>query len=119
MIVLITGSRQYNDLKEFNHVLDEVHESEGIELIVQGGATGADRYGLLWARYKEIPCLNYPAKWKTAPENAGNTRNREMITPKELFGITIELVVAFPGGSGTMDMIAKARQANIEVYEVK
>ena len=33
--------------------------------------------------------------------------------------IDIDMVLAFPGGNGTHDMVQRARNKNIETYELK
>jgi hypothetical protein len=55
----------------------------------------------------------FPAQWDRYGEAAGPIRNAWMLE----FGKP-DLVVAFPGGRGTADMISKARKAGIEVCEV-
>jgi hypothetical protein len=52
------------------------------------------------------------ADWKRYGPAAGPLRNAEMLHEYQPDG-----VIAFPGGKGTTDMIKKARQAGIKVWE--
>lgn len=54
------------------------------------------------------------AEWNKYGKQAGILRNQAMI---DLHSPT--LIVAFPGGTGTADMIARARKAGIPVLEIK
>lgn len=54
-----------------------------------------------------------PADWKTHGKRAGSIRNQKMIDDYHP-----QLVVAFPGGAGTADMVRRARAAGIEVREI-
>lgn len=55
----------------------------------------------------------YPANWLKYGRMAGAMRNQQMLDEEE-----VDLVVAFPGGKGTADMVRRARAAGIEVREV-
>lgn len=55
----------------------------------------------------------HPADWKRHGRAAGPIRNQKMLEEKP------EMVVAFPGGKGTADMVKKAGQAGIEVFVVE
>jgi hypothetical protein len=54
------------------------------------------------------------AEWNRHGNKAGPIRNATMLAMKP----PVKLVVAFPGGSGTADMVAKAKAAGLEVMEV-
>jgi hypothetical protein len=53
-----------------------------------------------------------PAEWKKHGKRAGPLRNMRMLEEWKPDG-----VAAFPGGSGTADMIAQARNAGVKVWE--
>ena len=42
MILLVCGGRNYTDEAHVFEVLDEIHESEEVRLVVTGAARGAD-----------------------------------------------------------------------------
>jgi len=54
------------------------------------------------------------AKWSKHGRAAGPIRNQEMIDECKP-----DLVVAFPGGRGTADMVRRAKAAGIRVIEVQ
>ena len=51
----------------------------------------------------------FPADWKVRGRAAGHIRNQQMLDEGRP-----HLVVAFPGGRGTADMVRRARAAGIE-----
>jgi len=114
LVVLVTGGRDYSD---WFRVRDELHEIaliHGIRRIVHGNACGADNLAMNWADWRKIPQGKYPADWKQYGNGAGPIRNQLMLDSEP-----IDLVVAFPGGRGTADMVRRARAAGITVKEVE
>ena len=67
-----------------------------------------------WARKHRIDNLKFAADWATNGKAAGPIRNRKMLTEGRP-----DLVVAFPGGRGTADMIAQSKAAGVRVVEVR
>lgn len=82
--------------------------------IIAGGANGADAAAYDWAVTNWCRVTEYPADWKRHGRRAGPMRNTRMLDENP----TIELVVAFPGGPGTADMVRQARARNICVWEI-
>lgn len=114
MIVLVTGGRAYRDAATVARTLSALP----ITRLVHGGATGADRLAAEWARANGIADTPCPARWRdrdgTFDRAAGFKRNAEMLAQERP-----ALVVAFPGGNGTADMVARARRAGVAVLEVQ
>jgi hypothetical protein len=113
MRVLVCGGRNYNDAETLCRVLGEVTASlnEDITVIV-GDATGADQMAWDWAVHR-CRTIRYEADWKTHGRAAGPIRNQRMLDEGKP-----DLVVAFPGGRGTADMVRRARAAGVAVREV-
>lgn len=111
MRVLVCGGREYADAHKVRAVLDGLEARPSY--IIEGGARGADRLAKAWAHMTGIRVLTYPAKWDVYGRRAGYLRNREMLE----HGCP-DLVVAFPGGRGTADMVRQARAAGVPVMEV-
>jgi hypothetical protein len=109
MIVLVTGGRDYRDAKTVSEVLTRVHKEHHIQLLVHGCATGLDTLAALWASARGIQPAGCPALWDFYGKMAGSVRNGAMMRLKP------ELVVAFPGGNGTANMVGQAEQAGIRV----
>lgn len=114
MKVLVCGGRDYaDDLRVFD-VLDELWRDRAVEAIIHGGASGADSLARRWANYRDVPHVPYPAEWMRYGPAAGPLRNQRMLDQSKP-----DLVVAFPGGTGTADMVRRARSANVEVLEIE
>lgn len=56
----------------------------------------------------------YPADWARFGKSAGYLRNKQMLEEGKP-----DLVVAFPGGRGTANMIAIAMKAGVKVIDAK
>lgn len=106
LTVLVCGGREYVDLDHVYRVLDEVRPTR----VVCGGATGADSLAESWADDRGVDKAVYPADWEKYGRRAGVIRNAEMLIREE-----VDLVVAFPGGKGTSDMVSRAVKRGIAV----
>ena len=113
MRVLVCGGRDYRDRARAYAELDRLPR-EGL-VIITGAANGADSLARDWCFARDgVEIEQYPADWKTYGKAAGPIRNQQMIDEGRP-----DLVLAFPGGRGTADMVKKAKAANIPVTEVK
>jgi hypothetical protein len=121
MRVLVCGGRAYNDQEAVFDALDDLE----VSVIIHGAAAGADALGKAWADARGIEHIPFPADWKNldapgavirmgkyGPYNvkAGFDRNQAMLDDGKP-----DLVLAFPGGSGTADMVRRAKAANVDV----
>lgn len=113
MRVLVCGGRDYKDHVKVGDVLNRLHDRMGIDLVIQGGAHGADELAFAWARVNNVPDQQFDADWEAFGSFAGPMRNSVMLAKGKP-----DLVIAFPGGRGTADMVRKARRAGVEVIEV-
>jgi len=113
MKVLVCGGRNYDDGERVRAVLNKLDAESWINVIIEGGAKGADRLAAAWAQSKGIALETYPADWENQGSFAGPARNKLMLEQGEP-----DLVIAFPGGRGTADMVKKARKAGVEVIEI-
>lgn len=114
MRVLVCGGRDYNEIDTVYYTLDQIHAETPITLIIEGGAKGADRLARRWALYRGVLYVTEEADWAKDGKAAGPIRNALMLEKHEP-----SLVVAFPGGKGTADMVSKARHAGVVVKEIK
>lgn len=112
--VLVCGGRDFRDYNLLTSVLDELHREEPIWLVVHGDARGADRLAGLWATCTNVAVHAHPARWDLYGRAAGPIRNRAMLESQ----FSVDLVVAFPGGHGTEDMVKQARAKGVPVLEV-
>lgn len=113
MRVIVCGGRDYAERRLLNATLDTIHAERPISHLWHGNARGADSLADAWGRQNpEVSVCPVPAQWKKYGKRAGPIRNQTML------GQGIDLVIAFPGGRGTADMIKRAREAGVEVMEI-
>lgn len=106
--------------------LNTTLESIRPDVVIQGGAKGADMWAARWAarqsRCTGIPLsLTMPAQWKARGRVAGPLRNREMAEFLIGFGRCGYKIsgVMFPGGRGTEDMHSVLEERNIPVIDAR
>lgn len=142
MIVLVCGGRDYVDEVRVRSALTALEHKylRKFRGLIHGAAKGADRLakqwqddrialeyaqcadnrridakGLLgWQRNPEMWCAGYPADWEKHGPAAGPIRNQYMLDNNP----GIELVIAFPGGKGTADMVRRAKAKGIPVETI-
>jgi hypothetical protein len=112
MRVLITGGRDFSDRKLLYETLTRLHSQHKFTALIHGDARGADRLGGEWASSMGIPVEAFPADWKKHGKAAGPIRNATMLKARP------DMLVAFPGGRGTADMVQKAEAAGLPVTKV-
>lgn len=113
ILVLVTGGREFADSARVATVLAGMQSRHPGFAVVQGGARGADRLAREWCLAHGVPCFTVDACWDYyGRHRAGPVRNQWML---DYFDISF--VVAFPGGTGTADMVRRARRQGVEVYE--
>lgn len=118
MRVIICGGRDYDDKSMVRRVLFWLRDQTDLEVfeVAHGNClTGADSMAQDWNdQYnKETPVAKYPADWRKLAGPAGPIRNSFMLDD-----FRPNIVVAFPGGKGTADMVAKAKAAGVTVILV-
>lgn len=118
MRVLICGGRDFFHLGILIYQMNSLMTDRGLKkedmVVIQGEAKGADFLGKAWADWMGIEHEDYPADWKKHGKAAGHIRNKQMLEEGKP-----DLVVAFRGGYGTANMIKQAKDAGVEVLEVK
>ena len=113
MRVLVCGGRRFADRDLLNQTLADLRHTRGIDCIINGNARGADRLAGFWARERGIGNLKFDADWKRDGLAAGPIRNQRMLDEGRP-----DLVLAFPGGAGTADMVRRAKQAVVRVVSL-
>lgn len=114
MRILVCGGRDFNDRGLFAQTMNPFKPqplSECAEhIIIHGGAPGADTLAFEWVETFGGRQRVFPADWQKHGKAAGPIRNQRMLDEGKP-----NLVIAFPGGRGTADMVRRARAAGIEV----
>ena len=108
MILLVCGGRDYSDKDFVYKCLDNVKGK--IDLIIEGGASGADRIARDWALSKGIHFATVEALWGSYSRRAGPLRNKAMLMLKP------DACVAFEGGYGTRSMVNLCHASGIKVW---
>jgi len=123
--LMVTGCRQAtnNDYKAVARVLDQIHSDQPVSELIHGACghidsepgkyRGIDGLADQWAKERGILPTPYPADWPFYGNGAGPIRNQQMVDTKP------DLVIAFYGGKGTADAVAKAKAAGITVREFR
>jgi hypothetical protein len=114
MRILVCGGREYNAYWVLKEELGKLSLRHKITEIIEGGAKGADALAREWAHRCGIKNTTFTADWLGEGPKAGPLRNQRMLDEGKP-----DLVVAFPGGKGTADMVKRARKAGVPVREVR
>lgn len=116
--VCFTGGRDYEDYDNVAEVMRLLSEFYDDDLrVMHGGARGADTLVDEAARQFGVRTKVFAANWATYGKPAGVIRNKAMADYLEMCRSkdhTVE-VIAFPGGTGTADMVRQAEQRGIDV----
>lgn len=121
--ILVCGGRDFNDYSVVRNALDRIVVDRGWitpkdkygnflphVTIIHGGASGADDCADQWAVVNWCGLEIFRADWETHGKSAGPIRNQRMIDDGKP-----DMVVAFPGGRGTADMVRRAERSGIQV----
>ena len=128
--VLVCGGRDITNAKRVYADLDRLNKQHGpFETVIEGDAPGVDRMAGYWARKHRVTNLKFPAAWddldatgavikkdrngKLYNAAAGHQRNQRMLDEGKP-----ELVIAFPGGPGTANMVKLAARDGFRVIGV-
>lgn len=114
--IIVTGGRDYANRARVYTALDGFKP----DLVIEGGATGADQLAREWADDRGVHYATVPALWKKLDRAAGPRRNGVMVEIlKALQATGCECAVyAFPGGRGTASCMSIATDAGLHVKEV-
>lgn len=104
--ILVTGGRDFANRAMVRLALRDL---EPDAVLVHGAARGADTLAAeqwtAWGRQVEA----WPANWREHGKAAGPIRNQAMLDSG------VDLLIAFPGGRGTADMIGRAKRAGVPI----
>ena len=118
--IIVSGSRNATaeDGVIIRRELSLIHELEPIDLLIEGGARGADAFARRWAWHTGVKRVTIRAQWERYGKAAGHRRNGEMLAE-----FPEARVLAFPKGPspGTRNCIAQAQKLGREprIVELK
>lgn len=114
--ILVCGGRDFDNYPLIKKYLDQLKPENGVAadlVIIEGGAAGVDSNARRWCREVGRPCMTFQACWDAYGKAAGGIRNAWMLK----FGEP-DLVIAFPGGFGTRNMVSQAEAADIIIWNL-
>lgn len=114
MIAIVTGGRDFLDAQFVIDTMDRFHAAVPISVLVHGDADGLDKMVGAWAEANGIETKAEPIppeQWQRLGGRAGNARNALMLRKYEP-----EVLLAFVGHSGTLDMVKRARSQGIKTF---
>lgn len=112
MRVLVTGGRDYADRETVFRELAALDTGDVSITIVHGAARGADTLADQAAAKLGFTREPHPANWARLGKTAGFVRNEAMADRGA------DLCIAFPGGNGTRDMVARCGRHGIPVKAI-
>jgi hypothetical protein len=108
----VCGGRNFSNSKLLEAVLES--NTSPSDVIVHGACDGgADRMADAWAEEHVRHVVRIPAQWKQRGRGAGPERNGVIAA------LPLRLLIAFPGGAGTADMVRRAKLEGIEVLDLR
>ena len=116
--VLVTGSREWDDVQELRFALIRATAPRLDSVVIVHGAcpSGADAMAAEWASDYRVTAESHPADWGRHGKAAGPARNAEMVA------LGADLCIAFfkqgAGNRGTSDCASQALAAGIPVRRV-
>lgn len=114
MRVIVCGSRNGCSPPLLERTLSGLFAAPALRphVVISGGATGVDAQAIEWAKAHGICPVTVDACWVPHGYSGGPIRNGRMLWFEP------DLVLAFPGGRGTANMVKQAREQGVEVREV-
>lgn len=110
--ILVCGGREFSDFNGLSRTLSECARFFAPDyVLIHGGARGADMLAHQWAFFQGCAVIRMDANWDYYGKRAGSLRNEWMLKYAKP-----DLVIAFPGGTGTKNMIDSATKAGVQVY---
>ena len=111
-LVAVTGGKDVTDADVVWTTLDRTREKYEDMILLHGGGPGIEKIAASWADAREVNQVICRPDWNAHGKAAPFRRNDELLNflPKG--------VIAFPGSGITGNLIDKARQLGIPVYNV-
>jgi hypothetical protein len=112
--ILVCGGREFSDRPFMWRILDMLASSQQnlqdpITHLIHGNMRGADQMAAQWAYDNVIQPVACEALWTRHGPKAGPIRNAAMLE------LSPDVVIAFPGGAGTADMVKQSKAKGVRV----
>ncbi|MGP0016013.1 DUF2493 domain-containing protein [Pseudomonas sp.] len=113
MRVLICAGRYYLNAAMCRKVLEAYHQTRKISVLIHGGNQFLGSEVEDWARENGTHLVRYPSNWQLYGKQAERRRNQFMLMDSEP-----DLVIAFPGGHDTEELVSRARAMGIGILSL-
>lgn len=110
MNIAVTGGRDYLLTQADYQFLERTMTLLRAKAIYTDGGSGVPEQVEAWARRRSIPVHRITANFMHDGPATPEERNTSII-------VLVKAVIAFPGGSASDDLVAKARKARRTVHE--
>lgn len=101
---LICGGRDWGDYDMLDRCLRNLILNPQRATVIHGGARGVDVMAGAWAKANRVSqIVEVKADWQEHGRAAGPIRNKRMLDEQKP-----DVVIAFPGGKGTANMLRQA-----------
>lgn len=114
MRLLVCGGRHYDDADAVRGELDGAHGTGPLTVLIHGGLAGIGTAAEAWAREHNVHVVRYPPNWTLLGNKAEAHRNAFMLADSRP-----DMVLAFPGGRDTAELVRTARAAGLPVLCVR
>jgi hypothetical protein len=105
VIVLVVGDRNTTAAAIFDE-LDRIHQEHTVTLLIQnGGHGGIDQLARDWCFFNDVTCRSFIPQCRVRERPATSIERHRP-----------DLVIAFPGGKETADMIRQAKAAGLAIW---
>jgi len=112
--IAVTGGREFDDFELMDLALRAIKEYLGTNVaLAHGDQRGLDHMAEGWALNNDWWVAPFPANWQKYGKRAGPIRNQQILDE-----FNPDLVVSFPGGGGTLDMLKRAVTAHKATWSV-
>ncbi len=106
--VIVTGSRDW----PFPEQIYEALTNGCFNVVIQGGARGADRFAYFWAKKNNMKSITINADWDKYGKRAGFIRNEVMLRK---FPKAWVYAFCLNGSKGTVNCYMKAKELGMNV----
>ena len=110
MRLIVSGGRAFADAELVQRELRQLNLRKPISVLIHGWIGPAAPVVDHWAREHGIPIVRYPPNWELYGKHAEAYRNEFMLADSRP-----DLIVAFPGGRDTADLVQRARNTGVAV----
>lgn len=116
MRILITGSREHEDVELIEYAIEsQLNYAEEITIVHGDCPRGADAIADQYAMDNDLQVERHPADWERYSKKAGIIRNQEMVD------LGADICIAFPIGKspGTRHCANAAKRAGIKTIIIE